>query len=281
MPQSSNNTTLISNISRKDRTKISRDYKKIKCLDTLAKKYQCTIDQIQMIVNEKKKKKTNTPATVETNSHLVSLLDKVVYEWFQRAQRLIETGTITEEMFLQKAHETSQIFGIQNLIPDHEWVRNFRKKYNITNLDMTMLRIDNNSKPLSADIKEVVMHVLENNPITEYFTTNSNLHQNTAESTTSLVAVSPNQDDRSRIQYTNYESNSEIITSDNMEIPADVQIEVLPPSGAVIRNDEEARQHLKPLEEYVLLKENFRAIGLISQLEEIFASETNNFQQGE
>ncbi|XP_055913933.1 uncharacterized protein LOC129947416 [Eupeodes corollae] len=277
MPQSNNNDNITPHhcsVSRNDRIKKSKKHKSYKCLETLPNTYmKCHISQKETStpsVKAKKPKKTRK-TDLEENSQLIGLLDKVVYEWFQRAQRLIETGTITNEMFLQKAHEFKQIFGIPYLLTDYAWVWNFRKKYNITNLDMTMLRIDNDNRALlSVDMNDIIMDVLKSNSIPQYYTSY----------TSSLQSCDTSEGDHPSTTYTISDPTQNLIFGNNDKninetILPDSLDETVgkldpPPFPVIITDDEQARRYLKPLEDYVLLKENFRAIGLISQLEDIF-----------
>lgn len=198
--------------------------KKIECLEAVVN-YTTEMHNIISV-------KDDANSELQANKHFAYLLEKVIYEWFDRAQRHKEIGTITNELFLKKAHEAKQIFCIQTLNTNIDWLNEFKKKHNITDLDMQMLRIESNCSPPSLDIYEIVSNVLKNNPVSEFF------------------KVIKEED--ARIEENNNPSNETLET---------------------ILNDEQAIKHLKPLEEYVLRRDNFRAIGLISQLMEIFATE--------
>ncbi|XP_055842140.1 uncharacterized protein LOC129909165 isoform X2 [Episyrphus balteatus] len=234
-------SSTISNISLENQMRIVNDHKKIECLEAVVS----YTSQMQNIVTEK----GDLDSAMQANSHLVSLLDKVVYEWFERAQKCREIGVVTDQLIIKNAQEAKQIFCIQTFTPDFEWLEEFKLKYNITDLDMRLLKIDNSMPPPNLDINEIVLDVLKNNPITEYFSFST---------TPTIIETENNMMDN-------------IGTIFEMEEPNKITTEMKGVTS--ISNDEQAKLHLKPLEEYALLRDNIRAVELISQLMEIFSTE--------
>lgn len=192
------------------------DEKKIECLEAVIN----YTSELESIISQNE----DIGSVWNANCHLVNLLEKVVLEWFERSQRHIGNGAITNELLIQKAEESKQIFCIQSVDLNIEWLNSFKRKYNITDVDMKMLRIYNNEPLPSLDIYEITLHVLKNNPI-------ANLFSNTNDKSTT------------------------------------------------ISNDKQAINHLMPLKEYVLLKDNYRAVGLISELMDIFSPSIKKEQE--
>lgn len=272
-------------MSLKDRIRVLKAYKKTGTYDKVALLFKCSAHQIRNIVQAEKKtilreyvnseeytaaKRARLEKTVK--SEVAIVLEKILCEWFQRAQRHIEAGPITNEMLLQKALEAKKILCLNNFNIDLDWLLKFRQKYDITDLDMNMLRIDNDNRaPPVLDLNEIAAQVEHQNPATETLA-----EQSRAESLSDLDESDFELDDLNETSSQQTQLFEQICSCSNDDSRTSDKTEVIELDVPPIVNDDQARRHLKPLEDYVLMKENFRAIGIIAQLEKIFKMANEN-----
>ncbi|XP_055913929.1 uncharacterized protein LOC129947413 [Eupeodes corollae] len=253
-----------------EQIQIASDEKKIQCLEAVIE----YTSQMQKIV----KQRGGLNSIIQANNHLIKLLDTTVYEWFQRAQKRVEIGVINDEMFIETALKTKKIFCIQNFEPNEEWLSKFKTNNKITDLDMRLLHIQNNSSPPSVEINEIILYVLRRNPLTNFFFTKIPKDCTISKKANDIemkiqndMEIPISAEDIETIMKT--EDEEEFFRLEKEEDEDDNQMVV---DRLAISSDEEARYHLKPIEEYVLLKDNVRAMALITELMDIFSTDKPN-----
>ncbi|XP_055842144.1 uncharacterized protein LOC129909167 isoform X2 [Episyrphus balteatus] len=227
----------------------------------------------------------------------LELLNRVMFEWIQRSQAREDIGRISTKLIRTIALDVKNQLKVPRFYPNGMWLETFMAQYDITEDDLLCQNVYNRSKEpkegLSLKISDIVDDV--NNMVgeTEYKLykkepkeASSYSGMNVAVDNSSMLFENSNSetgDDYDEVRVVIEEDDGEDEEYDYM-VPAAKIRKVETTSNSKSNNErtidtyEDALRHLKPLEDFVLLEENFRAIGVISQLESIFRN-PSRFQE--
>ncbi|XP_055842159.1 uncharacterized protein LOC129909174 isoform X2 [Episyrphus balteatus] len=232
--------------------------------ETLAKMFNCGRSQIKNILRQKGQilqeyhKDPESERVRRKVPPILLALNRIVDEWLKRA--LGHKIRVSGEMILQKSVQVQRFLDYEEFEPTKAWLRSFRRRHGYYRIDLRSLEVPvDTSKSLKiADIFEDVKNMLDYNVkratelklIREQGCNNIPEPDEEIIETKPLVPIMQDQSwDMSSEEFPSSENNDEMV---------------------VIKDNTDALDYLRPLEEFAMLTDNFRAIGLISQLEAIF-----------
>ncbi|XP_018785887.1 PREDICTED: uncharacterized protein LOC108967088 [Bactrocera latifrons] len=234
----------------------------------------------------------------------IDFLGKVVYEFLLRALYLrMPIGTT---IIRQKAFEVKEAIAIENFSPNNVWLRDFKATYNRLDLASMMEHLPSDmDQRRSLKCIDIIEYVSEQereerrkiltmtkdencNSVWESDADGSNSSCSYEHTMTNSDTDMKSNDDDSVVGkniepiVVNLASDDEEEGSDDVSLakaksintPANQSISTqkpitLPPFPD-IHSYPEALRHLRVLEDFAMIEENYRAIGLITQLEQIF-----------
>ncbi|XP_037880634.1 uncharacterized protein LOC119632033 [Glossina fuscipes] len=266
----------------------------------------------------------------ERRSRKLNFLEKALAEYVLRAKFHHKSILLNNESLIKVARELNDILKVQQFVPSHNWIQEFRTRHSFD-----AIQNHNRRPPLSLDLKDILSYCsrMDNKdkaPIITLTPKNPSIQIKLQTATPQQQLKFPNSAvkfQKNPIIYLDVDEEEEDIKPDIEEIKiqpipqetysppikirkiesinADARIKLTanvqtatnanstncqksisnhsPGHWSEYSNDEEedeelprqvrntkdALRLLKPLEEYAMLKENYRAIGLIAQLEEI------------
>ncbi|XP_055911122.1 uncharacterized protein LOC129945410 [Eupeodes corollae] len=231
--------------------------------DTLARMFNCGRSQIKNILRQKGQilqeyhKNPESERVRRRVPAILLTLNRLVDEWLRRA--LGHKIRVSAEMILQKAVQVQQFLDYEEFEPTKAWLRSFRRRHGYYRIDLRTLEVpEDRSKSLKImDIFEEIKNSIDFNVRRE--TEQKLVRENScdlildqdSEIDSKIIVKNQNWDD----------SLEEFPSSENNENET-----------VVLKDNSDALDYLRPLEEFAMLTDNFRAIGLISQLEAIFRS---------
>ncbi|XP_065359785.1 uncharacterized protein LOC135953731 [Calliphora vicina] len=298
-------------LSLADRVEVIREYDSHltrPSLQSLAQKFECSSKQIKNILINREsilqqyksgdagpQKEINTRDDgLQKRQEKIAFLGKVMYEYIQRV--LYYNYNIDDEKVRQKALQIKECIAVENFQPTYHWLENFKMTYGIPAFDLQSLRnnivITEAKRPhLSAIdmiqyVSRMEQEAQEPGPKT-YAKTDINGNGKLSLPNQKRISVEP------KIIY-------EIEDEEEDEELQKLHLSDSPPKASIKHNTsstqsikystkrrassplpdiesvDEALQHVKVLEEYAMLQDNFRAIGLLTQLEQIFKKQVKN-----
>lgn len=256
--------------------------------------FKCSSKQIRNIVQNRKEIMKAYLACPSSNKNKekyhqkrrakkIALLGEVMHEWFLRARRNPSICLISYKLIQTVAIETKKILSVDNFFPNNAWLLNFRQKYNISEMDM---KVQSNSEgPIDLNIGKIVADVVIAEKKKELRADKQKKLLNSLEAAgyecqSSRINVrSQSSDDEPPTKFPKLEPIDVIeIDSDDDEGGDEEEDDCnndddqTEDSTLVIKTIDQALKHLKPLEDFALMNEDYRVIGLISQLEGILKS---------
>uniref|UniRef100_A0A1A9WHC2 HTH CENPB-type domain-containing protein n=1 Tax=Glossina brevipalpis TaxID=37001 RepID=A0A1A9WHC2_9MUSC len=223
----------------------------------------------------------------ERRARKLSFLEKALAEYVLRAKFHHKSILLNNESLIKVARELNDILKVQQFVPSHNWIQEFRTRHNFD-----AIQNHNRRPPLSLDLKDILSYCSQEEDIKpdieeikiqpipqETYTPPIKIRKIesiNADARIKLTTTTRNVQTATHINPTSCQKSS----SDNhspghwSEYSNDEDEEEELPRQ--VRNTKDALRLLKPLEEYAMLKENYRAIGLIAQLEEILKNSQTN-----
>ncbi|XP_023303637.2 uncharacterized protein LOC111685599 [Lucilia cuprina] len=227
----------------------------------------------------------------------IAFLGKVIYEYIQRV--LYYNYNIDDEKVRQKALQIKECIAVENFQPTYAWLENFKMTYGIPAFDLQSLRnnivITEAKRPhLSAiDMIQYVSRMEQeeqeqnrNKSFTKVDINgngrlgNNNNKNHSSNNNNQLNGLEP----KIIYEIEDEEQDEELQKLNFSDSPPKASIHNTSSSPAIkyttkrrasspfpdIESVDGALKHIKALEEYAMLHDNFRAIGLLTQLEQIF-----------
>lgn len=236
--------------------------------DSLAKMFNCGRSQIKNILRQKGQilqeyqKDPDSDRVRRLVPPILLALNSIVHEWLKRA--LGYKTPFGGELILEQAVRVAKFLDFDEFEPSKAWLRSFKRRHGYYRVDLQSLNVPED-KTKSLKIRDIFEHV--KNSI------DFNIKQ----------AIELKLMGDSNCIVKNESDSVEIIDSkmDEENESWDISLEEFPSSenndeNVVIKDNNDALDYLKPLEDFALLTDNFRAIGLISQLESVFRAKIRN-----
>ncbi|KAM7359024.1 uncharacterized protein ACRADG_003780 [Cochliomyia hominivorax] len=285
-------------LSLADRVEVIREYDRHltrPSLQGLAKKFMCSSKQIKNILRNRDTILNSYQAidggqksedVQQKRQEKIDFLDKVIYEYIQRA--LYFNYNIDDEKVRQKALQVKEYIAVENFQPTYAWLQDFKRTYGIPAFDLQTLRnkvvITEAKRPhMSAvDMIQYVIRMEQETQRYNYSKADINGHFDDSQNFNNslepkiIYEIEDEEEEDEDLQKLDF-SDAPLQTSKNNHnisnhTPA---VKSTPKRRASshlpdIESVDEALKHIKVLEEYAMLNDNFRAIGLLTQLEQIF-----------
>ncbi|XP_061386058.1 uncharacterized protein LOC133320982 [Musca vetustissima] len=267
---------------------------------SIATKFGCSAKQIKNIIANRAailrqyeeashSKNGIQPRTdiVQKRQEKIEFLGKVIYEYIQRA--MYHGQPIDDDHVRQKALQIKECIAVENFQPNRSWLDDFKTTYGIPSFDMETLR--NNVQ--ITEVKRPHFNVID---MIQYVSRLEQEEQRLVTKKRKLPEANDNDEGPASymleptIVYESVDDDDDIQEVQVINGREQYQLEIPTPHNPkpakrsrpsnVLTNSDEpfpdiesadvALKHLKALEEYAMLNDNFRAIGLLTQLEEIF-----------
>ena len=231
----------------------------------------------------------------------INFLGKVIYEYVQRA--LYYNYNIDNEKVRRKALQVKECIAVENFQPTIAWLMDFKRTYGIPSFDLQSLRnnvvITEAKRPHFSPI-DMIQYVsrmeqehngggnnfhndeedgsgritipkadINGNGRSDYASNNnSNKQQPPAHEPKIIYEIEDEEEDEElrKLNFADDESSNSTSLNEKYAVKRKASSSPFPDIETV----DEALRHLKSLEEYAMLQDNYRAIGLLTQLEEIF-----------
>lgn len=279
-------------------------------LQSLAQKFECSSKQIKNILLNREtilqSYKSNGGSThkdvavrddvLQKRQEKINFLGKVMYEYIQRA--LYYNYNIDNEKVRQKALQVKECIAVENFQPTTAWLTDFKQTYGIPSFDLQTLRnnvvITEAKRPhfSAIDMIQYVsrMEQEEHNRGSDYrgeqegrlsipkadingngrshYSINNNKRHPPPHEPKIIYEIQDEEEDEElrKLSFADDESSNSTSLNDKYAAKRKASSSPFPDIETV----DDALRHLKVLEEYAMLQDNFRAIGLLTQLEEIF-----------
>uniref|UniRef100_A0A1A9ZMN9 HTH CENPB-type domain-containing protein n=1 Tax=Glossina pallidipes TaxID=7398 RepID=A0A1A9ZMN9_GLOPL len=280
----------------------------------VARMFNCSWEQIKNIIanreaimkfyeatRKQRPQEDESDINLDVKQKKLRFLGECIYEYIQRVQFHARVD-ITEELLRTKALEFRDILVLNDFYPSKTWINHFKATYNISlsNRQIALTRVP----PSSLDLKDIMTYCTKNKPNNPSLIEIRELQQNLGKEQmgTSVDTTIEELEEERRARKLNFlekalaeyvlrakfhhkMTNANPMTNCQKPISNhspghwseysndEDEDEELPRQ---VRNTKDALRLLKPLEEYAMLKENYRAIGLIAQLEEILKNTQTN-----
>lgn len=292
-------------LSLAERVEVIREYDRHltrPSLQSLAQRFECSSKQIKnILINRKsilessrvggdagqqKDLSNNTGDLWQKRQEKIAFLGKVMYEYIQRI--LYANYNIDEQKFRQKALQIKECIAVENFQPTNAWLEHFKVTYGIPAFDLDSLRnnvvITEVKRPYFTAIDmiqyvsrmEQASGLKESNRQTpaERFPKADSIPNNRFHSDENRSSLEP------KIIYEIHDEEEDDIELKKLnfkeatpKMPVQNNVAVKRQTNSPfpdITTVDEALLHVRALEEYAMLHDNFRAIGLLTQLEQIF-----------
>uniref|UniRef100_A0A1A9WHC4 HTH CENPB-type domain-containing protein n=1 Tax=Glossina brevipalpis TaxID=37001 RepID=A0A1A9WHC4_9MUSC len=210
----------------------------------------------------------------------IEFLGKVMYEYLERA--VYNRFPITEQKVRWKAVEVKECIAVENFNLTDAWLAHFQKLYNIPSFDLDTLRnnmcINEVKRPylnaidmiqyVSRKEQQQLKDAAENNDICSNDNSMSEEQEETNETRVVYVNDENDENDDGEVKVFNNLQQKHINGQPLEKTTGSLKRSLSPLPD--IESVEDALRHVKALEEYAMLRDNYRAIGLLTQLEDIF-----------
>ncbi|XP_055911120.1 uncharacterized protein LOC129945408 [Eupeodes corollae] len=283
-------------LSLKERIEVIRIAETRRDTRELALKFDCGRTQILSILSQKERllrewANNGDPNRLRRRPSAISITtNKVIYEWLYRCK--CAQLPLTDVDILEKAYEAKHLFKYSEFRPNRRWLDRFKRKYRIKNEELLTPNsnfYDGIQRSLELrDIYEEIKHTIDLNkdddliqlpPLDQSgsgecfsFDSMMNYDHTMSSSNNDVCEIDDSDDDNDYGQSQNFcetqftrNGRHESITNNNDNDNDD--------NNKPITNDQQALACLKKLEEYSMLMDNYRAIGLIEQLEKIYTGQ--------
>ncbi|XP_055842148.1 uncharacterized protein LOC129909169 isoform X2 [Episyrphus balteatus] len=256
----------------------------------LALKFECGRTQILSILSQKERllkewANDGDPNRLRRRPSAMSLTtNKVIYEWLYRCK--CAQLPLTDIDILEKAYEAKHLFKYSEFRPNRRWLDRFKKRFRIQpdeliSPDPTFFDGVERSlelRDIYEDIKDTIeLNTSDDQPIElpslddqrqcVSYESMMNYDQ-TMSSSNDICEIEDSEDDEQ-----NYSPQNFCETEFSSRGKDSSKSKVVEDDDKPIANNEQALACLKKLEEYSMLKDDFRAIGYIVQLEKIYKGE--------
>lgn len=270
-------------LSLRERIEVIKIAEKQRDTRELAERFKCGRTQILSILSQKERllkewANNGDPNRLRRRPSLLGIkTNRVIFEWISRCQR---AGIpLSEENILEKANKAKRFFQYGEFRPNRRWLDRFKRKFR--------LNVENLAKPdpmyydgveRSLELKDIYEDIRENIIDSKAARNRKNRADESTdremEDSLSYDVIVNNEAisdsmDVFEIQDSEEEDNSNVHEKGKEEYTKNVDVKRTMDENGIV-NDQEALEYLKKLEEYAMLKDNFRAIGLIDQLERIY-----------
>lgn len=275
-----------------EKIRVIQEYESSRSLKHLVAKYQCSRSQIQRILREKDAylaewAKNGDGARIRKSRPIKLIaLGVFLYEWVQRCQ--CYAVEITDNSLKKNALAIAEMIGCSEFKANNRFTQRFKKKYKFDDAELAdanrpiALQSDDSTRKctkLAKIIEDVKMEVAAN----AGFSVDKILDDEVAWrhfERKILTGQRYNNVDNFEEEEKLYDSYSSESNADTYQANASSNFSInsthSPEPAKEITNYREALNHLGPLEQFALFKENIRAIGLINQLENIFRDNMPN-----
>lgn len=250
-----------------------------------------------------KAKKEAEEAALKEKYRLLKLTNEVVFEYVKRAQQHEQNGgslCTTRRALIETGKKTRELLGgtLQFNIDDY-WLKKFRKLYLAEWEPLSNSSSNEESEKPSLDLEEIIKSI---DPIVKIFSKTEIAEMHEEERKKNILNPNPRKRSfKEAIQeyYENDakhdstfsqtgETNLKIVKVESADFGTDQDDGCFDMNSVDSGNDyrvmsepivetyEHALEHLRPLEDFALREENYRVIGLLSTLEQIFKNYRNN-----
>ncbi|KAM7359023.1 uncharacterized protein ACRADG_003779 [Cochliomyia hominivorax] len=296
-------------LSLADRVEVIREYDRHltrPSLQSLAKKFDCSSKQIKNILLNRDTILNSYQAidggqksedVQQKRQEKIDFLGKVIYEYIQRA--LYFNYNIDDEKVRQKALQVKECIAVENFQPTNAWLQDFKRTYGIPAFDLQSLRnnvVITEAKRPHMSALDMIQYVSRMEQEAQHYNrknanyskadingnNNSNHHLDDSQNFNNslepkiIYEIEDEDEEDEELQKLSFNDaplkpskNSHNI-SNNMPSVKSISKRSASPPLPDIESVDEALKHIKVLEEYAMLNDNFRAIGLLTQLEQIF-----------
>ena len=231
----------------------------------------------------------------------INFLGKVIYEYVQRA--LYYNYNIDNEKVRRKALQVKECIAVENFQPTIAWLMDFKRTYGIPSFDLQSLRnnvvITEAKRPHFSPI-DMIQYVsrmeqeennggnnfrgedddrpgrisipkadINGNGRSDYASNNNNNKQHPPAHEPKIIYEIEDEEEDEELRKLNF-ADDESSNSTSLNEKYAVKRKATASPFPDIETVDEALRHLKSLEEYAMLQDNYRAIGLLTQLEEVF-----------
>lgn len=258
------------------RIDVLKQFERTPDIGHLARKYQCGRRQIKNILRKRKKYlamwSRNLTEKPNYQSSCLNAVGIILNEWVKRAR--CYKLKINDDILRKFGQEIAENIKFVDFKPTNAWLQQFKQKYKLPDVQLTIKQgtdsAAGNKEPLSiSSIIEDLRRKHGNLMIVPLWELKDDVENGDSRptkragnaSTKSSALPSPD----SAMQLENEELN--ILSDDSYD--EDVKMEV----AREIESYKEALNQLGPLEQFALMRENIRAVGLINQLENLFREE--------
>ncbi|CAD7082144.1 unnamed protein product [Hermetia illucens] len=261
-------------LNLEQRINVLRQYEQTPDIRFLAEKFQCGRRQIKTILRKRQKYlmmwSRTKKLTPRSDSSFLDTIGIILHEWVKRAR--CYNINITDDILRNFGQEIADLIKFQGFKPTSAWLIQFKQKYRI--LDME-LNIKQETDFHLGDRKPLGVSIIIEDLRREY----------------GDALILPDGDSND-VEFSDEDARTESLMAENFRsdsIDSAIQMDVGKDNieteaanendtefAKEISNYREALNQLGPLEQFALLRENIRAVGLINQLENLFREEMLN-----
>ncbi|CAD7082143.1 unnamed protein product [Hermetia illucens] len=258
-------------LNLEQRINVLKQYEQTPDIRFLSEKFECGRRQIKNILRKRKKYLMMWSRTKKRiprpEFSLLNTTGVILHEWVKRAR--CYHINITDDILRSFGQEIADLINFRDFKPTSAWLIQFKQKYKLLNMELN-IKQETDINP--ADRKPLGISIIIEDLRREYGdslicpdgdTNENELFNEDSKSENSITDNFRSDSTDSAIQMD--------IEKDNLE--ADVANGNDSEVAKEISNYREALNQLGPLEQFALLKENIRAVGLINQLENLFREE--------
>lgn len=242
--------------------------------DTLAKMFNCGRSQIKNILRNKGQilreynKDPDSDRVRRQTPHILLELNRIVDTWLKRA--LGHKIRVSAEMILHKSVQVKQFLDYDEFEPTKAWLRSFRRRHGYYRVDLRSLDIpEDRSKSLK--IRDIFEDIKDSMEVGVRRAVELKLMGQT--NCTNVISEPLEPETKVNVKD---ESLNWDLSNEEFPLSPETMDETV-----VLRSNSDALDYLRPLEEFAMLTDNFRAIGLITQLETIFRSRIRSSSSGD
>jgi len=303
-------------LTRDERIRAIKAYERVPMYTKVAKMFNCSWEQIKNIIANRDAIlrssdslitwQNTDPNEADRKRRIIQFLGECVYEFIQRVQYHKKID-LSENLIRAKAIEFRDIMQIDNFVPNRGWISRFKTMYNfsLSNRQIVITR----TPPQTLDLKDIISYCSRKRRENKNHAWSGKSTKLTLKKSQSSKVQKGRTQAKEKIIYLDAEDDEEKYIIPNTVIEEDF----LPPPMKIhkvesigdddfIETESNSRGHwsehsnkeeqsllpqevhsyddalklLAPLEEFAMLENNFRVIGLLSQLEEIFRNPPND-----
>lgn len=263
-----------------ERVEIIREHQRSVRTGLIAQQFRCSKQQVRRIIHRKDEylalwaKSTNEEVEMvrRLRTPLLIATGRILYEWVLRARYYMD---ITDDALRESGRAIAAHIKYKDFKSNNRWLGRFKNKYKLHNMKLKNLHrgaLDpKHLKPL--DIADIIETIKREDPASladfEKETESVELPLEGIELQNEELLLDPAEDDDRGSSPYDQGIGMDDIPMENGFVENGEDLEF----AKEISTYKEAINLLGPIEQFVLVKENIRAVGLINQLENLFRDE--------